>query len=346
MQKEIKSLSNDINGVLLMNIGTPSAPTTTAIRSFLKEFLSDPDVVDTNPVLRWLIVNCIVAPFRPRKVLPQYQSIWTEDGSPLLVNSERFKVALQNKTPDIRFELGMRYGYPSIESGINKLLDAGVTNLLLCPMFPQYAQATTGSCLDKARDILQKKEIRYETIESFYKEPFFIESIVEQIKNSPNYHNAELLLFSFHGLPERQIKKLDSSGSYCLVSDQCCEKKSAFNEKCYRFQSLETVKKIVMQLSTDKKSQLCFQSRFGMDKWIQPDILEVLSQSAHQGTNNILVVCPAFVADCLETLEEISIRDQEYFTSVGGGNLDLVPSLNTSQTWVSGFSEFLMRKLK
>ena len=137
-----KNLSDDINGVLLMNIGTPSAPTTTGIRSFLKEFLSDPDVIDTNPVLRWLIVNCIVAPFRPRKVLPQYQSIWTEDGSPLLVNSEQFKVALQNKTPDIRFELGMRYGDPSIESGINKLLDAGVTNLLLCPMFPQYAQAT------------------------------------------------------------------------------------------------------------------------------------------------------------------------------------------------------------
>ena len=151
------------------------------------------------------------------------------------------------------------------------------------------------------------------------------------------------LLFSFHGLPERQIKRLDTSGSYCINTDNCCEQASEFNEFCYRFHCSLTVQKIMEKLGTDKSYRMCFQSRFGMDKWIQPDILTVLQDSANNGVKNIAVSCPSFVADCLETLEEIAIRDKDAFIAMGGEKLDLIPSLNDAHDWVIGFSDYLYR---
>ncbi|MED5450580.1 MAG: ferrochelatase [Chloroflexota bacterium] len=328
-------------GFLLMNIGTPSEPTIKGIRSYLTEFLSDPDVIDTNPILRWIIVNLFVSPFRPKRVLPQYQSIWTDEGSPLLVYSNKFKEALVQHDNQLNVEIGMRYGEPSIEKGIIQLLASGVNEVVLCPMFPQYAQATTGSCISKAIEILEEKKVSYKTITEFFREQFYIDCLVETIQNSPAYLDSDMLLFSFHGLPERQIKKLDASGSYCLKNQDCCNSESSFNQFCYRFHCVSTVNSIMEKLNTKKPFKICFQSRFGMDKWIQPDILDVLQQSVNESLNNIGVVCPSFVADCLETLEEISIRDQEYFTEIGGGQLSLVPSLNISPKWVSGFAKFL-----
>ena len=329
-------------GFLLMNIGTPSEPTIKGIRSYLTEFLSDPDVIDTNPVLRWIIVNLFVSPFRPKRVLPQYQSIWMEEGSPLLVYSNKFKDALMQYDNDLSIEIGMRYGDPSIEQGIANLLESGVEEIVICPMFPQYAQATTGSCISKAVEILDGKDVPYQTITEFFREKFYIDCLVETIQKSSAYTNSDMLLFSFHGLPERQIKKLDPSGSYCLMNKDCCNSESSFNQLCYRFHCVSTVNSIMEKLNTEKPFKICFQSRFGMDKWIQPDILDVLKQSVDEGINNIGVVCPSFIADCLETIEEISIRDQEYFTEIGGGQLSLVPSLNIYPNWVSGFARFLI----
>ncbi len=328
-------------GFLLMNIGTPSEPTIKGIRSYLTEFLSDPDVIDTNPVLRWIIVNLFVSPFRPKRVLPQYQSIWMDEGSPLLVYSNKFKAALMDFDSELSIEIGMRYGDPSIEQGIINLLESGVEKIVLCPMFPQYAQATTGSCISKAIEILEEKDVSYQTITGFFREHFYIDCLVETIKSSSAYSNSDMLLFSFHGLPERQIKKLDTSGSYCLVNEDCCNSESSFNQLCYRFHCVSTVNSIMEKLDAEKPFRICFQSRFGMDKWIQPDILDVLQESVDKGVTNIGVVCPSFIADCLETLEEISIRDQEYFTEIGGGQLSLVPSLNVYPKWVSGFAKFL-----
>ena len=324
-----------------MNIGTPAEPTIKGIRSYLTEFLSDPDVIDTNPVLRWIIVNLFVSPFRPKRVLPQYQSIWMDEGSPLLVYSNKFKAALMDFDSELSIEIGMRYGDPSIEQGIINLLESGVEKIVLCPMFPQYAQATTGSCISKAIEILEEKDVSYQTITEFFREQFYIDCLVETIKSSSAYSNSDMLLFSFHGLPERQIKKLDTSGSYCLANEDCCDSESSFNELCYRFHCVSTVNSIMEKLDAEKPFRICFQSRFGMDKWIQPDILDVLQESVDEGVTNIGVVCPSFIADCLETLEEISIRDQEYFTEIGGGKLSLVPSLNISPKWVSGFAKFL-----
>tara|TARA_B100000686_G_scaffold23812_1_gene22382 strand:- start:1579 stop:2589 length:1011 start_codon:yes stop_codon:yes gene_type:complete len=324
-----------------MNIGTPAEPTIKGIRSYLTEFLSDPDVIDTNPVLRWIIVNLFVSPFRPKRVLPQYQSIWMDEGSPLLVYSNKFKAALMDFDSELSIEIGMRYGDPSIEQGIINLLESGVEKIVLCPMFPQYAQATTGSCISKAIEILEEKDVSYQTITEFFREQFYIDCLVETIKSSSAYSNSDMLLFSFHGLPERQIKKLDTSGSYCLANEDCCDSESSFNELCYRFHCVSTVNSIMEKLDAEKPFRICFQSRFGMDKWIQPDILDVLQESVDEGVTNIGVVCPSFIADCLETLEEISIRDQEYFTEIGGGQLSLVPSLNVYPKWVSGFAKFL-----
>lgn len=330
-------------GYILMNIGTPSEPTTKGVRTFLREFLSDPDVIDINPILRWGIVNLIVAPFRPRTVLPQYQSIWTDEGSPLLANSEKFKNSLNEFDSDLNVEIGMRYGKPSISDAADKLIDSGVEKIVLCPMFPQFAQATTGSCNAKGIEILEEKEIDYSTINNFYSEDFYIEAVVNQVKKSNAFDTGEHLLFSFHGLPERQLKKTDPSGGFCLVDSECCEKTSEFNQLCYKFHCTETVKKIMSKLNTDKPYTICFQSRFGRYKWISPDILSVLQNFADDGVKNVTVICPSFIADCLETLEEISIRDLEIFQEMGGEKLELVPALNSSPDWVEGFAGFLRK---
>ena len=330
-------------GYVLMNIGTPSEPTAKGVRIFLKEFLSDPDVLDINPILRWGILNLIVAPFRPRTVLPQYQSVWTDEGSPLLANSEKFKNALHAFDSELNVEIGMRYGNPSISDAVDSLINDGVEKIVICSMFPQFAQATTGSCNKKAIEIIESRGIEYSLIGNFYDEEFYIDCVVNQIKMSDAYESGDHLLFSFHGLPERQLKKLDESGEYCLLKPDCCEKESEFNQLCYKFHSTETVRRIIEKLNTEKPHTICFQSRFGRDKWVDPDILDVLQNFVDDGVENITVICPSFVADCLETLEEISIRDDEIFKEMGGGSLELVPSLNSSDDWVKGFAEFLKK---
>ncbi len=246
-----------------MNIGTPAEPTIKGIRSYLTEFLSDPDVIDTNPVLRWIIVNLFVSPFRPKRVLPQYQSIWMEEGSPLLVYSNKFKEALMQFDNDLSVEIGMRYGDPSIEKGILSLLDSGVEEIVLCPMFPQYAQATTGSCISKAIKIPEEKEVSYQIVTEFYREQFYIDCLVEIIQDSSAYKNSDMLLFSFHGLPERQIRKLDTSGSYCLMDQNCCNSESSFNQLCYRFHCVSTVNSIMEKI----KFRKTFQNMFSKSVW-------------------------------------------------------------------------------
>ena len=334
-----------MNGYLLMNIGTPDEPTTKGVRRYLKEFLSDPDVIDTNKFLRWAIVNLIVTPLRPRRVTPQYKSIWMDGGSPLLVHSQMFASKLKTHLSGSPVEIGMRYGNPSISEGIDKLKEAGATKIVFCPMFPQFAQATTGSCINKAKEEATDRGLEYVTISDFYNEDFYIDCLVEIIRDSQAYRDSEVLLFSFHGLPERQIKKLDKSGNYCILDPYCCESKSDYNNKCYRFHCSETVRHIMAKLGHEKPHRLCFQSRFGMDKWIQPDILDTLRNLADQGVTKVAVSCPSFTVDCLETLEEISIRDFEFFESVGGKQLSLVPSLNSISPWVAGFGNFLNSRI-
>jgi len=326
-----------------MNIGTPSEPTVKSIRSYLKEFLSDPDVIDTNPIIRWVIVNLFVAPFRPRTILSQYQSIWTNNGSPLLVNSNKFAKEIANKNPNIIFELGMRYGEPSIELGLIKLKKAGVSKIILLPMFPQYAKATSGSCINKAIEIIHELNLnlKYEIIEYFYNKEFFIDNIVKSIYESQNYHESDFLLFSFHGLPQRQIKKLDLSNKHCLIKNRCCETISKYNQMCYSHHCFETVNSVIKKLNPNKPYDVSFQSRFGLDSWLQPNTTDIIEKLAKKGIKKIAVICPAFIFDCLETLEEIAIRNNEYFKAAGGGQIKLIPSLNDDQEWIVGLSKYI-----
>ena len=326
-----------------MNIGTPSEASIKGHRSYFKEFLSDPDVIDTNPLLRWAIVNLIVVPFRPKRILPQYQSIWTDRGSPLLAYSQDFITKISSKNADFVFELGMRYGSPSIEDGLLKLQEAGVDEIILSPMFPQYAEATSGSCIRKAISLIEDKNIGipYRINEYFYKHDFFTDCLTKSIKQSKAYEECEFLLFSFHGLPERQIKKGDKSGIYCLRESNCCEQNSEYNSLCYKHHCYDTVKRVVEKLKPDKPYGISFQSRFGLDAWIKPNTTDVIEELPSKGIKNIAVVCPAFVFDCLETLEEIAIRNNEFFTDKGGEKLQLIPALNDSEEWVSGFYKHL-----
>ncbi|MBM24685.1 MAG: ferrochelatase [Chloroflexi bacterium] len=337
---------DDKIGCLIMNIGTPSDPTIKGIRSYLREFLSDPEVIDTNPIIRWAIVNLFVAPFRPKAVLPQYQSIWTKNGSPLLVNSCNFLKEIANKNPNIVFELGMRYGEPSIEHGLIKLKKAGVKKIILFPMFPQYAQATSGSCINKAIEIINKLDLnwKYEIIEYFYNKNFFIDNIVKSISESNDYHESEFLLFSFHGLPQRHVKKIDLSNNYCLVKDKCCETISKYNQICYSHHCFETVSRVIKKLNPDKPYDISFQSRFGLDAWLQPNTTDIIEKLAKKGIKKISVICPAFIFDCLETLEEIAIRNNEYFKAAGGDQIKLIPSLNYNPEWVTGLSKYMNEK--
>ena len=326
-----------------MNIGTPSEATVKGLKSYFKEFLSDPDVIDLNPLLRWAIVNLIVVPFRPRRVLPQYKSIWTEQGSPLLMNSEKFLAKISFENSNSVFELGMRYGKPSIEEGLLKLEAAGVEEIILVPMFPQYAQATSGSTVKKAVEIIETMniDIPYRVHDYFYKSNFYIDCLVNSIKASKSYKESEYLLFSFHGLPERQIKRMDASGTHCLIRDNCCEQQSEFNLLCYRHHCIDTVRMILEKLKPDKPHSISFQSRFGLDSWIKPNTTDVLESLPDKGVKKVSVVCAAFVFDCLETLEEIAIRNKEFFIDAGGEDLKLIPALNDDTDWVQGFYRHL-----
>ena len=351
-------------GYLILNTGTPDAPTIPALRSYLKEFLSDPDMLDypsTRPaelakgfdkfknfisvILRWIILNLIVLPFRPSKILEKYASIWTDEGSPLTVNTIKFTEKLKRFTNG-NIEIGMRYGNPSIESALKKLKENGTNKLFLVSMFPQYAQATSGSTFDEVYRVLKKLNFNPEIvkIEHYYNEEFYLKSLAKSITDSDEYKNSEYLLFSFHGLPVRHLKKSDLSQSHCQKVDNCCEKISENNEFCYKSHCVKTIMKVAEIIDPDKPFKVCYQSTFGPEQWIQPNIVDVLEDLAEKGIKKVSVACPSFTADCLETLEEIAVENHEDFEKNGGEYVKLIPSLNDNDDWVRNFAEFLAEK--
>ena len=352
------------NGYLILNTGTPDEPSIPALRRYLKEFLSDPDMLDypsTRPeeiskgfdkvknriasVLRWTIVNLIVVPFRPAKIQHKYQGIWTDEGSPLLVNTVKFTEKLK-KYVDGNIEIGMRYGNPSIESAIKKLKASGTEKLFLVSMFPQYAEATSGSTFTEIYRVLKAENFDPEIIkvEHYYNEDFYLKSLAKSIIESEEYKNSEYLLFSFHGLPVRHLKKADLSQSHCQKIDNCCEKVSKNNEFCYKSHCVKTIMKLADIIDPDKPFKVCYQSTFGPEQWIQPNIVDVLEDLANKGIKKVSVACPSFTADCLETLEEIAVENHEDFEKNGGDSVKLIPSLNDNDDRVKGFAGYLQDK--
>ena len=352
------------NGYLVLNTGTPDEPTIPALRRYLKQFLSDPDMLDypaTEPVesskgfdvikhkiasvIRWGIVNLIVVPFRPSKIINKYKGIWTEEGSPLLVNTEKFVKKLKKYTNG-NIEIGMRYGNPSIEHGIRKLMENGTDKLFLVSMFPQYAEATSGSTFREVYKVLDELDYHPEIvkIEHYYSEEFYLKAFADSVMNSKEYKESEYLLFSFHGLPVRQLKKADPSNSHCQKVENCCEKVSENNEFCYKAHCVKTIMKVADIIDPDIPFKVCYQSTFGPEQWIKPNIVNVLEDLAEEGIKKVSVACPSFTADCLETLEEIAVENHEDFEKLGGEYVKLIPSLNDNDDWVKSFANYLHDK--
>lgn len=326
-------------GVLLVNLGTPDAPTKSAVKKYLIEFLTDPRVIDIPWIRRQLLVRGLIIPLRNKSSLKAYQSIWTAEGSPLLVHSLKSAELLQASLgEDYHVEIAMRYQSPSISTALKKLKSSGIKELIILPLFPQYASATTGSIYEKIFQELSCELIlpKLTFIDEFHDHPLFIKAF-QAVSAHFNFADYDHILFSFHGLPERQLKKGNSN---CCKPD-CCKKPE--NKSCYAAQCHRTAYAIAKEcnLSPDHYS-ICFQSRLGKEPWIQPFTIDRINELATQGAKKILVFCPAFVSDCLETLFEIAEEYKEIFIHKGGETLDLVPSLNTHPQWIEALKEIIV----
>lgn len=326
-------------GVLLVNLGTPDAPQAAEVRRYLREFLSDPRVLDIGDAARWALLNLIILPTRPKKSAEAYAKVWTEEGSPLLVHSEALAAGVAQQLPDTPVVLAMRYGTPSLEDGMAKLREAGCDELLVMPLYPQYAASSTGSTIDRVYALAsqQWKPPFITMVPPFYNDARFIEAFAAVGRPVLEDFDADHLLMSFHGLPERHMIKSDpTGGKVCLASKDCCASIRDDNRNCYRAQSYATAKGIAAALQLpDEEYTVGFQSRLGRTPWIQPYTDEILVDLAKRGVKRLAVMCPAFVADCLETLEEIAMRAKEDFVAAGGEDLQLVPSLNAHPSWVA-----------
>jgi protoporphyrin/coproporphyrin ferrochelatase len=336
-----------MTGLLLCNLGTPEQPTPGAVRRYLRQFLGDPRVLDLNPVGRWLLLNLIILPWRPRKSAAAYRKIWTGRGSPLLYHGEDLARAVQERLGSSWVvELGMRYQKPSIATALDKLRRAGAERIVAFPLYPQYAASTTGSTVAEVWRVAARPWAppALSFVEPFYNEPAFIDAFAAQGAPLLQSEKPEHVLFSFHGLPERHLHKTDPNGDYCLAKNDCCESVASSNHRCYRAQCFATAHALATRLSlADGSFGISFQSRLGRARWIEPYTDRTIVGLAQKGCKRLLVFCPAFVADCLETLEEIGIRGRQQFLAAGGESLVLVPSLNASPAWADAIAKLARR---
>jgi ferrochelatase len=334
--------------VLVVNLGTPDAPSPSKVRRYLREFLSDPRVLDIPALGRWILLNLIILPFRPRKSAEAYEKIWTAAGSPLLEHTRAFTDKLRASLPEgYGVEFAMRYGNPSLESGLDKLLARSPEELIIFPMYPQYSSASTGSTLEKIYSLLKSRwnvpAVR--TIGPFHGDAGFLDACAAVGRPRLEAFAPDHVLFSYHGLPERQIRRGESLEGHCLkADDSCCASLSWKNNYCYRAQCFETSRQLARRLGlSPAQYTVCFQSRLGRTPWIKPYTDLVIADLGKAGKNKVLVFEPSFTADCLETLEEISYRGQATFLEAGGQKLELVPSLNSSEIWVKAARDLLLR---
>ena len=332
-----------MNGALLINLGTPDAPQSGPVRRYLRQFLNDPRVIDINPVGRKLLLEAVILPLRPAKSAEAYRKVWTGAGSPLLVESLALTGRIR-ETLGIPVELGMRYGNPSIASALGKLVAARVDRIAVAPLYPQYSSAATGSSLEEVFRQAGKLDVvpSLSTVPPFYDDPRFIDAFALQGEPVLSREKPDHVLFSFHGLPERHVARTDPTGLHCLRSAGCCDSIVDANRDCYRAQCFATARALVARLSLPADGfTVSFQSRLGRTPWIKPYTDLVLPGLAARGVKRIAVFCPAFVADCLETLEEIGLRARDQWLGLGGESLVLVPSLNASPAWVATLAALL-----
>jgi len=334
------------HGLLLINLGTPDEPTTSAVRRYLREFLGDPRVLDINAIGRALLLNLVILPRRPAKSAHAYRAVWDKErGSPLLYHSEDLAAGVAAKLgTGWQVELAMRYGKPSIADGLAALEQARVDRIVVLPLFPQYASSSTGTAVARVMELAGKQwnVPSLDFIPAFYDDEGFLGSFAKVATPVLADFKPDHLLFSFHGLPVRQIVKTDPTGTHCFKSETCSD--TLRNPHCYRAQSFATARSLADRLGlADDKYTVCFQSRLGRTPWIQPYTDVLLGELPKRGVKRLAVMCPAFVADCLETLEEIGMRARAQWIAAGGEELVLVPSLNATQPWVDAVAAMAER---
>jgi ferrochelatase len=334
---ESEEMGKPQTGLLLVNVGSPESPARADVRRFLREFLSDPDVLDIPPLLRWMILRLVILPFRTGRSARAYRKIWTDEGPPLLVHG----LALTRK---VRQRLGndyevvpaMRYGKPSIRGALESLSGRGIRRVVVLPMFPQYSAAVTGSTrtkvLAEVAELGDPFDIQF--IPPFYDHPGFIEALASVARPCIERVAPEKIFLSFHGLPVRQVKAADDSGAHCLEKPDCCEAIDDSNRHCYRAQCFATARLLAERLEMPEDVwTVCFQSRLGRAAWIPPYTHDVQEREARRGVKRAVIISPSFVADCLETLHELGIEAVENWVRNGGELLEPVPALNASDSW-------------
>ena len=323
-------------GILLVNLGSPDSTKTKDVRKYLDEFLMDERVIDIPKWKRYLLIKGIILNTRPKKSAEAYKKIWTKEGSPLVVISELFAEKVANKL-DIPVALGMRYGSMSIEKGIAELESENVDEILLVPLYPHFAMSSFETVIEKAKEINRKSypTIKMDILPAFYNNTDYINVMSTNIKQHLADFNYDHILFSYHGIPERHILKSDPTNSHCKIDGSCCDTPSKAHRTCYRHQCFETTKLIVKTLGLKEGTYSnSFQSRLLKDPWLKPYTDFELEKFPKEGIKNLAVITPAFVADCLETLEEIAMRGKEDFIKSGGENYKYIPCLNDNNDWV------------
>ena len=323
-------------GVLLMNLGSPDSTEVTDVKKYLNEFLMDERVIDKSWLTRALLVKGIIVPFRAPKSAEAYKTIWTNEGSPLVVFTKQLQKALQEKI-DEPVEIAMRYGHPDPKTAFDKLLqrEPGLEEVIALPLYPHYAMSSYETAVEYAKEIHKKNGYSFslDFIKPFYDETNYINSLSEVFQPFIE-RDYDHLLFSYHGVPGRHIRKSDVTGSHCLQVDNCCNVNSPAHAHCYRHQVFKTTKLVTHQLGIPKtKYSISFQSRLGKG-WLTPFTDIRLAELPAEGIKKLLIACPAFVSDCLETLEEIKIRGKEIFMEAGGESFEMIPCLNVSPAWV------------
>lgn len=332
-----------MKGIILVNLGSPDSPTPKDVKKYLGEFLMDERVIDIPLIARTALVKGIILKTRPKQSAEAYKKIWWDEGSPLIVLSKRLQTAIQ-KEVDLPVALSMRYGSMTIKKGLQELVDKGVDEVLLFPLYPQFAMATTETILVLAEEIRSAHfpNIRIESVPAFYNKPDYIEVLSNSIKKHLNGKNYEHLLFSYHGVPERHIKKSDVTQSHCRIDGVCCITPSKAHEFCYRHQCLEVTRLVAEKLELKEGTySTSFQSRLGFDPWLQPYTDRTIERLGKNGVKNMAIVTPAFVSDCLETLEEIAMEGKEIFHEMGGNEFTTIPCLNDDAEWVALLSKWI-----
>jgi ferrochelatase len=332
--------------ILLINLGTPDSPSTSDVRKYLTQFLNDKRVIDISAVGRFFLVNGIIVPFRSPKSAKLYEKIWTKEGSPLLIHTKELAHKLQTELgTNFIVEWGMRYQKPSLKSALEKLRAQRPESITIIPLYPQYASSSTGSSIEYVLKQVAEWEVipSFNVINKFYDSAHYINAVIDSAK-SYDLNSYDHIIFSYHGLPERQIRKASAhyGGDTCQLGS-CCNSITKNNQYCYRANCFETTRQLVKGLSIPEgKYTSTFQSRLD-DKWVKPYSDKVIEELAKKGYKKLLIFSPAFVADCLETIHEIGTEYDELFKEHGGESVTLVKSLNSNDTWVKALKQIVLQ---